>query len=175
MKMMAMLAALIAAATMLAGVVCEAEEQAALGEPGAAQTGTLTAEEASRLLERDWLFQAMNEPLRQRAAREIGWARELARRLGRSQPAPDLSAELAQLEALSKRLAELSDESPKVTTPEPTGALPGWIWYPEGRPAEEAPAATRFFRRRFEAPEGARGAELRIAADDSPGNSCLVE
>jgi alpha-L-rhamnosidase len=108
----------------------------------------------------------MNEPLRQRAVKEIGWAQELARRLARSQPAPDLSAELAQLEALSKRLAEPSGASARVPA-EPAEALQGWIWYPEGRPTEGAPAAARFFRCRFEAPTGGRAAELRIAADDA--------
>ena len=159
MKMMTMWAAVMAAATMVVSVVCGAAEPVA-------QTGTLTATAANRLLERDWLFQAMNEPLRQRTAREIGWAQELTKRLARSPPAPDLSAELAQLGALSKRLAELADET-KVTPSEPAGALPGWIWYPEGRPAEDAPAAVRFFRCRFEVPKGVCGAELRIAADDA--------
>jgi hypothetical protein len=158
MKTMAMWATVMVGTTMLAGVVCEAGEQAA-------QTGMLTAEEANRVLESDWLFQAMNEPLRQRAVKEIGWAQELARRLARSQPAPDLSAELAQLEALSKRLAEPSGASARVPA-EPAEALQGWIWYPEGRPTEDAPAAARFFRCRFEAPTGGRAAELRIAADD---------
>ncbi|MGB2820302.1 MAG: hypothetical protein WBF17_04935, partial [Phycisphaerae bacterium] len=43
-----------------------------------------------------------------------------------------------------------------------------WIWFPEGAPARDAPAAVRFFRRRFELPVRAavRHAVLRIAADD---------
>jgi len=43
-----------------------------------------------------------------------------------------------------------------------------WIWYPEGNPAKHAPAATRYFRRTFEIPEGkpiAR-AVLRLSVDD---------
>ena len=43
---------------------------------------TLTAEEAARASQRDWLFQAMGKPLLPRAAKEIGWARELAKRTG---------------------------------------------------------------------------------------------
>jgi hypothetical protein len=42
-----------------------------------------------------------------------------------------------------------------------------WIWYPEGEPAQDAPAEARYFRRRFEAPEGPlTRATLRLTADD---------
>lgn len=43
-----------------------------------------------------------------------------------------------------------------------------WIWYPEGTPARDAPAETRYFRRTFELPEGkpVRRAALRLTADD---------
>jgi transposase len=43
-----------------------------------------------------------------------------------------------------------------------------WIWYPEGNPAVDAPAATRFFRRSFVLPEGNKveRAFLRLSADD---------
>jgi hypothetical protein len=43
-----------------------------------------------------------------------------------------------------------------------------WIWFPEGNPAVDAPAATRFFRRTFVLPSGkdATHARLRISADD---------
>lgn len=157
-KMLAMWAIVAAGTTLLTCPVCRAEAQAD-------RSGSLTAEEANRLLERDWLFQAMNESLRQRAAKEIAWARELAQRLARSQPSPDFSAELAQLEALNKRLAEPSGTSTKVPV-ESAVEQPNWIWYPEGKPTEDAPTARRFFRCRFEAPAGVRGSELRIAADD---------
>src|SRR5205823_6172046 len=41
------------------------------------------------------------------------------------------------------------------------------IWYPEGSPASNAPAAQRFFRRSFVLPEKAvRSAQLRMSADD---------
>ncbi len=43
-----------------------------------------------------------------------------------------------------------------------------WIWYPEGDPARNAPAAKRYFRRTFTLPEGKaiQQARLRVSADD---------
>jgi len=43
-----------------------------------------------------------------------------------------------------------------------------WIWYPEGQPAVDAPAETRFFRRPFVLPAGKQvaRASLRVSADD---------
>jgi hypothetical protein len=43
-----------------------------------------------------------------------------------------------------------------------------WIWFPEGNPAQNAPAAKRFFRRTFVLPEGKaiKNAQLRISVDD---------
>ena len=137
------------------------------------ETRTLTAAEAQGAMERDWLFQAMGEPLAERAAKEIEWARQLAERLAHQRPAPDLSADLRELEALQKRLAEMRDHLADGVRPVPGRttargeATPSWIWFPEGKPVEDAPAATRLFRCRFELPAGARSAELRIAADDA--------
>ncbi|MCY2989685.1 MAG: hypothetical protein NTY19_17675 [Planctomycetota bacterium] len=131
------------------------------------ETRMLTAEEATQALQRDWLFQAMGEPLRSRTAQEIGWARTLAERIGRQQPTPDLSAELRVLDALQKRLGELPETSVPAPTSQTAEAVPSWIWYPEGIATEDAPAATRFFRCRFELPAGVRTAELRVAADDA--------
>ncbi|MCY3020688.1 MAG: hypothetical protein NTW87_16850 [Planctomycetota bacterium] len=142
------------------------------------ETRTLTAAGgagpagAEQALERDWLFQAMGEPLLERTAKELGWAAELAERLGHAQPAPDLAAELRELEVLRKRLGEVSAGPPPGTggTPVPPSgaeAPPSWIWYPEGKPAEDAPAEARFFRRCFEVPAGIAQAELRISADDA--------
>jgi hypothetical protein len=44
-----------------------------------------------------------------------------------------------------------------------------WIWFPEGNPAQNAPAAKRFFRRTFVLPEGKaiERARLRVSADDA--------
>lgn len=43
-----------------------------------------------------------------------------------------------------------------------------WIWFPEGRPSRDAPAARRLFRRSFELPQGSSivEARLRVSADD---------
>jgi hypothetical protein len=43
-----------------------------------------------------------------------------------------------------------------------------WIWFPEGNPAQNAPAEKRFFRRAFRLPEGktVKSARLRISVDD---------
>ncbi|NQT53781.1 hypothetical protein HQ576_17120, partial [bacterium] len=118
-------------------------------------TRTLSPAEAADALERDWLFQAMGEPLAQRAAKEVRWARELAQRL-------DAAAELAELAALEKRMAPAA-------TPAGSAATPSWIWFPEGRPSEDAPAAARLFRRAFTLPPEAdvRAAVLHVTADDS--------
>jgi hypothetical protein len=43
-----------------------------------------------------------------------------------------------------------------------------WIWFPEGNPAQNAPAAKRHFRRAFDLPNGAtfESARIRLSADD---------
>jgi hypothetical protein len=43
-----------------------------------------------------------------------------------------------------------------------------WIWFPEGKPAQDAPAERRFFRRAFVVSKGKviKSAQLRISADD---------
>ena len=136
------------------------------GEAGTPATRTLSQEEASQILERDWLFQAMGEPLLERVAQEIAWARELAARLSRAQQAPDVTAELKQLNALEKRLAEVRDNPTPVKSAERSDAMPSWIWYPEGQPAADAPAESRYFRCRFKLSADVSAAVLRVAADD---------
>ena len=131
------------------------------------QTRTLTAGEAALVLERDWLFQAMGEPLLDRAAKEIVWARDLTARLSRGRHAPELTAELKDLEVLQKRLAELIDRPAPTNSATRPNTTPSWIWYPEGRPVEDAPAEARLFRCRFELPTDIRSAVLRVAADDA--------
>ncbi|MET8147686.1 family 78 glycoside hydrolase catalytic domain [Actinoplanes sp. NPDC049668] len=43
-----------------------------------------------------------------------------------------------------------------------------WIWYPEGAPAQSAPAATRYLRRTFTAPAGPYAdAQLVVSGDDT--------
>jgi len=73
-------------------------------EPVEPETRDLTAAEADAVLRRDWLFQADDNPTFQRVRREIRWSRELAARLQRDPKTRDLSAELAELDLLEKRL-----------------------------------------------------------------------
>ena len=139
-----------------------------IAEPQEPETRAHTPAEATAALEHDWLFQAMREPLLQRAAKEIGWARALAERLARGAPAPDLSADLAELGALEKRLGELAGKDAVARSAMSGGASPSWIWFPEGHPAQDAPAEARLFRCTFELPSaGVRRAELSIASDDA--------
>jgi hypothetical protein len=49
----------------------------------------------------DWLFQAEGHPLVERIHSEIRWTRELAARLARNPRTPDLSRDLAELDALA--------------------------------------------------------------------------
>ena len=137
------------------------------GEARTPETRALTAQEAARTLERDWLFQAMDEPLLQRATKEIGWARELAQRLAHQRKTPSLANELKELDALQRRLGKLASQPATSQTAKDAETVPNWIWYPEGKPVEDAPAEARFFRCRFEVPTEARRATLRIAADDA--------
>ncbi len=53
----------------------------------------------------DWLFQAEGRPLAERAREEIRWAQELAARLSVNPRAADLSAHVAELDALARKAA----------------------------------------------------------------------
>ncbi|OON71877.1 alpha-L-rhamnosidase [Streptomyces tsukubensis] len=44
--------------------------------------------------------------------------------------------------------------------------MASWIWFPEGDPASNAPAGTRWFRGTFDVPEGLTAARLVMTADD---------
>jgi len=57
-------------------------------------------------LEKDWLFQAGNNPTAKHVQQEIIWTRELAERIGKAWDKPDLSAELKQLGELENKLEE---------------------------------------------------------------------
>jgi hypothetical protein len=135
-------------------------------------TRTLPAEEAEETLRRDWLFQAMGEPLAQRAGKEIVWARELATRLGGK-----AAGELAELETLEKRLAALAGRPVVAEIVAARGAPVGeskWIWHPEAdgsNASQDAPVAPRWFRKKLDLPAAAaaavRRAEFRVTADDA--------
>ena len=82
------------------------------------ETRTLTKAEATRVLERDWLFQADGRPTVGRIEQEIGWTRELAARIASRDDATDLSAELAELAQLEKRAVAPPSESVPLTLPD---------------------------------------------------------
>lgn len=146
---------------------CARPSAAADGAPQTPPTRTLTTAEAEQALQRDWLFQAMGEPLLPRAVQELGWARDLAARLRRHWPALDLAAELRTLDQLEPRAVALRDKPAPPPAARRADAVPSWIWYPEGQPVQDAPAAARFFRCRFGLSGPVRDAELRVAADDA--------
>ncbi len=72
------------------------------------QARPLTKEQAQRLLEWDWLYQADGEPTVERSLQEIGWARRLAARLAAMPDGPGCKAELAELAALEEELRPLA-------------------------------------------------------------------
>ncbi|MCP4450441.1 MAG: hypothetical protein GY809_03195, partial [Planctomycetes bacterium] len=67
--------------------------------------------EACTPLEKDWLFQAGNDPTLQRVQQEITWTRELAERLEKASAMLDLSAELKRLGNLEGNLVESVEET----------------------------------------------------------------
>ena len=75
------------------------------------ETRTLSPGEAEELLADEWLYQAEGKALGERAAEEIGWAREMAARWQTLPEPPELSRELARLEAIEAKLAGVRAES----------------------------------------------------------------
>ncbi|MHB0959257.1 MAG: LamG-like jellyroll fold domain-containing protein [Pirellulaceae bacterium] len=70
----------------------------------------LTAEEADAALRRDWLHQADGHPTADRILAEIRWTEQLAQRLAQGGVAPeDIAKELAELDTLQQRAAEIVD------------------------------------------------------------------
>lgn len=56
--------------------------------------------------------------------------------------------------------------APPALTDAPSLEGSSWIWFPEGDPANSAPAATRWFRRGVDLPGGITAATLAITADN---------
>ncbi|MET7982898.1 MULTISPECIES: alpha-L-rhamnosidase [unclassified Streptomyces] len=56
--------------------------------------------------------------------------------------------------------------APPVLTDAPSLEGSSWIWFPEGDPASSAPAATRWFRRVVDIPDGVTAAKIAISADN---------
>ena len=79
----------------------QSEAVAPYVKPETPVTRDLAPEEARAALERDWLHQAGGNPSPERIRAEIGWARELADRLG-------VTAERATLDELQKQAEALS-------------------------------------------------------------------
>ncbi len=77
------------------------------GVAGEPPVRTLSDNEAQEVLQTDWLFQACDVDLTERALSEIGWARELAARLLENPQTPSLDTELNDLEDLEGRLIAL--------------------------------------------------------------------
>ena len=122
------------------------------GEARTPETRTLTADEANQVLQRDWLFQAMGEPL----AGAGGQGDRLGAGTGPAAVAPAAGPGPVGRPAGTRRpgttLGGLREQPPAVPTVRSVETAPAWIWYPEGKPVEDAPAAARFFRCRFEVP-----------------------
>ena len=155
---------LLAAVTLIAMAPVALTAGGAVSQTRTPATQTLAAADAERVLERDWLFQAMGDPLRSRTTLEIKWTRELAQRLIAADPRLDLASELQALNAAEQRLASHQDVP---AAPRTLEVEPSWIWYAEGNPSQNAPAESRFFRCRFQVPAEVQAAELRVAADDA--------
>jgi len=145
-------------------------------DPQTPPTRTLTEAEARTAVERDWLFQAMDEPLLQRAGQEIGWASELADRLASNPATGDLTAERRELDELAARLNKVSGDVAGSAAPAASGAVagaavpdkPSWIWFPEGDSTRDASIEARYFRLTFTLPAGevVQKASLLVTADD---------
>ena len=113
--------------------------------PATPETRTLTADESDAVLRCDWLFQADQHPTVQRIVQEIQWARQLAARLCRNTRTPDLSSELAELDALAKQMDTISSRPVKAEA-NPGDANP----HPDPEPdLEELYLAVRQIKRRI--------------------------
>lgn len=78
-------------------------------------TRDLTADEARKTAERDWLFQADGQPTGQRICQEIAWTRQLAARLqANSHGAVRFTEALGKLDELEKQAAALTASSPEL-------------------------------------------------------------
>ncbi|MFJ3496956.1 alpha-L-rhamnosidase [Streptomyces sp. NPDC086091] len=72
--------------------------------------------------------------------------------------------ETGLVEAAAWQARWISAPAALTAAPKPDGA--SWIWFPEGDPASNAPAATRWFRGRTALPRGLTRARLLLTADD---------
>lgn len=87
-------------------------------QPVEPETRDLSPEEAQAVLERDWLFQADDNPTAERVRQEIQWTRQLAARLSNNPRMPDLSSELAKLDVLQQQLGGLEATAASTADPD---------------------------------------------------------
>jgi hypothetical protein len=88
--------------------------------------------EATKVLEKDWLFQADGTPTTSRIHGEIRWTRDIATRLTERTDGLDLSSELKELDALQRRLPgnDPTQVKPEATPSEslPKGLVARWAF-----------------------------------------------
>ncbi len=89
-------------------------------------TNDALADKADQPLQDDWLFQAGGMPTVWHIQEEIRWTRELADRLAARENAPDLSAELAELDKLQQPLTAPDVSTSTITLRYPEGLLARW-------------------------------------------------
>lgn len=89
-------------------------------------TNDALADKAEQPLQEDWLFQTGGMPTAWHIQEEIRWTRELADRLATRENAPDLSAELAELDKLEQPLTAPGDSTSTTTLRYPQGLLARW-------------------------------------------------
>lgn len=111
-----------------------------VAEPATPRTQALGPGEARRLLEADWIFQAEGKPLALRARQEIAWTRSLAHRIANQPGAPSLTAELARLCALERRVGRLvvPDRRRPARVADPQGLVARWSFDRAGAAAATA-------------------------------------
>jgi hypothetical protein len=97
-----------------------------------------------------WGATPWNEAMKLPGSRQVGLAKRLLEQFAfqRFEPHPEWAATVPA----AKRAWKYGE----------------WIWFPEGQPAEDAPAGFRYFRRAFDIPAGRQiaRAELRAGVDD---------
>ncbi|OHB84338.1 MAG: hypothetical protein A2V98_19790 [Planctomycetes bacterium RBG_16_64_12] len=109
-------------------MVISAEVALAAGNLPTPETRSLTADEAAKAIEHDWLFQAGDVPSVWRTRQEIQWTRQLAARLaGRPKP-PDLSAELKELDEIERQLPDEATLAAQPPLRLPEGLVARWTF-----------------------------------------------
>src|SRR3990172_6178892 len=116
------------AVILTAAMVISAEVALAAGNLPTPEARSLTADEAAKAIEHDWLFQAGDVPSVWRTRQEIQWTRQLAARLaGRPKP-PDLSAELKELDEIERQLPDEATLAAQPPLRLPEGLVARWTF-----------------------------------------------